>query len=184
MKDRQITRKLIVYIASSIDGYIAGPGDNLDFLDLVVQDNEDYGYAGFMATIETVIMGRKTFHWVMEKINRLPHPEILTYVITGESLPEQGKTIFYNGNLKELVMRLKMEKGGNIFCDGGARIIHSLLKEKLVDEIILSLVPILLGQGLRLFSDGFPMQRTRVLSVKKFDSGLVQLHYEINNSDI
>jgi dihydrofolate reductase len=184
MRNRQIPRKLIVYIASSIDGYIAGPGDNLDFLELVARDGEDYGYAGFIKKIDTVIMGRKTFNWVTNKIDRLPHPDRITYVITSESLPENGNTFFYNGNLKDLVVKLKSEKGQDIFCDGGAHVILSLLREKLVDEIILSLLPVLLGQGIRLFMDSFPEQQTRLLSLKKYDSGLVQLHYQINNFDI
>ena len=59
------TRKVIAYIATSLDGYIAGPGDDLSFLDPVQVEGEDYGYAEFTASVDTVIMGRRTYDWVM-----------------------------------------------------------------------------------------------------------------------
>jgi dihydrofolate reductase len=88
-----------------------------------------------------------------------------------------GRTTFYTGSLTELVQRLKSESGKNICCDGGAEIINELLKDDLIDELIISIVPILVGNGTRLFKDGRPEQMLELLHTKTFDTGLTQLHY-------
>jgi len=178
---KQQSRKLILYIASSLDGYIAGTNDDLSFLSTVQTDGEDYGYSIFIRSIDTVIMGRKTFDWVTKEISGLPHPDKETYIITRTEKPSIGKTKFYNGNLKDLVLRLKSEKGKNIFCDGGAEIVNELLNYHLIDEFVISVIPILLGNGIKLYMDGRPEQKLKLLSVKSFESGLVQFHYKCYN---
>ena len=80
--------------------------------------------------------------------------------------------------MKELITRLKSEKDSNIFCDGGAEIVNALLKENLIDELILSVIPILLGNGTRLFQNQYPEQLLELVSTKTFDTGLAQLHYK------
>jgi dihydrofolate reductase len=176
-----LNRKLILYIAASFDGYIAAPGDDLNFLSLAQLEGEDYGYGGFMENVDTVIMGRKTFQWVAQQTNGLPHPDLDTYIITHKERPPIGKTKFYNGNLRELVTNLKQTPGKNIFCDGGAEIVNELLNEKLIDEMIISFIPILLGDGVRLFKDERPEQLLMLISHKSFDSGLLQVRYVIKN---
>jgi len=170
-------RKVILYIAASLDGYIAKPGDDLGFLSMVQKEGEDYGYAEFEKSIDTVIMGRRTFDWVSREISMLPHPGKETYIITRTARPAIGTTKFYTGDLKELVLRLKNDKGGNIFCDGGAGLVHELLKDNLIDEFIISIIPVLVGGGTRLFKDDRTEQRLELISVKPFETGLVQLHY-------
>jgi dihydrofolate reductase len=177
--EKQISRKLMVYIAASVDGFIAKPNDDLSFLSIVQQEGEDYGYGEFMKTVDTVIMGRKTFDWVYKEISGLPHPDKETYVITKTRKPDIGKTIFYNDNLKELVLRLKRQKGSNIFCDGGAEIVNALLKENLVDEIIVSIIPILVGTGTRLFMEARNEKKLNLVSAKSYESGLIQIHYKL-----
>lgn len=66
-------RKVILYIACSLDGYIAGSNDNLSFLDKVQREGEDYGYTEFESSFDTVLIGRKTYDWVVDKIGELPH---------------------------------------------------------------------------------------------------------------
>jgi dihydrofolate reductase len=173
-----IGRKVILYIATSLDGYIAKPGDDLSFLSLVEQEGEDYGYADFIGTVDTVIIGRKTYDWVMAHVVRFPHNDKETYVITRTPKPGHGNIIFYSGNLKELVMRLKNGNGKYIFVDGGAEITTELLKENLIDEFYISIIPVLLGSGTRLFKDGRPERSLRLIDTKQFDNGLVQLHYK------
>ncbi len=175
-----MSRKLILYIACSLDGYIAKPGDDLSFLDRVQKENEDYGYHDFISSIDTVILGRKTFDWVMTQIKVFPHKDKETYVITKTEKPKEGNLTFYSGNLKELVANLKSKKGKNIFCDGGAEIVNQLLKDKLFDELIISIIPVLVGEGIKLFKDGRPEQGLKLASVKKFDTGLVQLRYKMD----
>jgi dihydrofolate reductase len=171
-------RQVILYIAMSLDGYIAKPNDDLSFLSIVEKDGEDYGYADFVSTIDTVILGRKTYDWVMKQVGEFPHADKNAYIITRTARPTIGKTIFYTGDLTDLVRTLKSENGKNIFCDGGAEIVNELLKNDLLDEIIISVIPILIGNGTRLFKDGRPEQKLKLVNVKTFDTGLTQLQYK------
>ncbi|SHI73835.1 Dihydrofolate reductase [Tangfeifania diversioriginum] len=173
-------RKLSVFIATSLDGYIAKPNDDLSFLKLVEKEGEDYGYAEFTDTIDTLIIGRKTYDYVLKEIgsSHYDNGERDVYVITRTERPNVGKIKFYTGNLTELVLKLKNENGKNIYCDGGAEIINELLKNDFIDEFIISVVPVLLGNGTRLFKDERPEQTLEFISAKTFDTGLIQLHYK------
>ena len=172
-------RKLSLFIATRLDGYIAKPNDDLSFLKLIEKEGEDYGYAEFTANIDTIILGRKTYDYVLKEIgsSHYDNGQRDVYVITRTERPGVGRTIFYSGNLKDLVQRLKSENGKNIYCDGGAEIINELLKDDLIDEFIISIVPILVGNGTRLFNDGRPEQELELLHTKTFETGLTQLHY-------
>lgn len=171
-------RPLILYIAMSLDGYIAKPNDDLSFLSIVEQEGEDYGYANFVKTVDAVIVGRKTYDKVISMGFDFPHADKDTYIITRTARPNIGSVKFYTGALKSLVDKLKTENGKNIFCDGGAEIVNELLKLNLIDEIIISVIPILVGNGTKLFKDGRPEQKLELVSVKSFDKGLTQLHYK------
>ena len=172
-------RKLSLFIATSLDGYIAKPNDDLSFLKAVEKEGEDYGYAEFTETVDTIILGRKTYDYVLREIgsSHYDNGERNVYVITRTEKPGTGKTTFYTGNLPELIQRLKSESGKNIYCDGGAEIINELLKNDLVDEFIISIIPVLIGSGTRLFKDGRPEQQLELVNTKTFDTGLTQLHY-------
>jgi dihydrofolate reductase len=174
----QSERKLILFIATSLDGYIAKPNDDLSFLSVVEQEGEDYGYANFVDTIDAVIVGRKTYDKVLSMGVDFPHADKDAYIITRTPRPAIGNVKFYTGNLKMLVEELKAKDGKNIFCDGGAEIVNELLKEQLFDELIISVIPILVGSGTKLFHDGRPEQKLELVSVKSFEKGLTQLHYK------
>jgi dihydrofolate reductase len=173
-------RQLSLFIATSLDGYIAKPNDDLSFLKLVEKQGEDYGYAEFNSTIDTIIIGRKTYDYVVREIgaSHYENGERDVYVITRQERQPIGRTIFYSGSLPELVGQLKQQNGKNIYCDGGAEVINELLKHDLVDELIISIIPILLGEGTRLFQDGRPEQMLQLVGVKTFETGLTQLHYK------
>lgn len=162
----------------SLDGYIAQPNDDLSFLSTVAKEGEDYGYTDFISSVDTVIVGRKTYEWVMNQVGEFPQADKNAYVITRTARPAIGKTVFYTGNLTELVIKLKAENGKNIYCDGGAEVVNELLKKDLLDEIIISVIPILVGNGTRLFKDSRPEQKLKLVNVKTFDTGLAQLHYK------
>jgi dihydrofolate reductase len=172
-------RKLILYIACSLDGHIAASDDDLSFLDQVQKTGEDYGYTDFISGVDTVILGRKTYDWVMDRVDVFPHAGKETYVITRSEKPHDGNIIFYTSDLRELITGLKSQPGKNIFCDGGAEVVNEILREKLFDEMILSVIPVLLGDGIRLFQDNRPEQGAKLLSSRQYDTGLVQLHYKI-----
>lgn len=180
-----MNRKVTVFIATSLDGYIAKPNDDLSFLKIVEQEGEDYGYAEFTSTIDTLLLGRKTYDWVKREIgtSHYDNGERDVYVLTRTERPQEGRTIFFTGSLVELIAGLKSKEGKGIYCDGGAEVVTELLKNDLIDELIISIIPILLGDGTRLFKDGRPEQRLELLSTKSYDKGLVQLHYRRMKSD-
>ena len=166
----------------SLDGYIAKPNDDLGFLSLVEQEGQDYGYADFVKTVDAVIVGRKTYDKVISMGFDFPHADKDAYIITRTPRPNIGSIKFYTGDLKALVDKLKSENGKNIFCDGGAEIVNELLKSDLIDEFIISVIPILVGNGTKLFKDNRPEQQLELLSAKTFDTGLTQLYYKrVNN---
>jgi dihydrofolate reductase len=173
-------RSLSLFIAMSLDGYIAKPNDDLTFLSLVEKEGEDYGYEEFTETIDTLIIGRRTYDYVLKNVgsSHYDNGKRDVFVITRTEMPPVGRTIFYSGSLSELIQRLKSENGKNIYCDGGAELIDELLKHDLIDEFIISVIPVLVGNGTRLFKEGRPEQTLALLKTKTFDTGLTQLHYK------
>lgn len=172
-------RKLILYIATSLDGYIATPEGDLGFLSVVEQPGEDYGYSTFIKTIDTVILGRKTYDKVLSFGIPFPHADKRTYVITRTPRATEGNIVFYTGSLPELVAQLKNENGKNIFVDGGAEVVHELMRHNLIDEFVISTIPVFLGEGIPLFRSGRPQLKLQLISSTSFEKGLVQSHYVI-----
>lgn len=173
-------RKLILNIAISLDGFIAGKNDDLSFLDIVSVKDEDYGYAELIESIDTVIVGRKTFDWIVNNITEPPYPNLIAYVITKTPKTNFKNIIYFSNDLKKLVIQLKNLDGKNILCDGSAMIVNELLKNGLIDELIISIIPIILGEGIKLFEIGIPELRLKLVTSKSFQSGLVQMKYLFN----
>ena len=170
-------RKVISYIAMSLDGYIAKPDGDLSFLSLAEKKGEDYGYSDFKRTIDTVIIGRKTYDKVISMGYEYPDNDNDVYIITRNAKPDNKTLKYYSGSLKKLVSELKSIQGKNIFCDGGSEIINELLRYNLIDEFIISIIPIILGDGISLFKNGRPELKLKLINSGAFDTGLVQLHY-------
>ena len=170
-------RKVILYIAMSLDGYIATPDNGLEFLSLVEEKDQDYSYTDFVNTVDTVIVGRKSYDKVLSMGLEYPHTNKNLFIITRTPKPTVGSTKFYSGNLKELVLDLKSKKGKSIYVDGGAEVANELLKDNLIDEFYISIVPALLGNGISLFKSDRPDLRLKLISSKSYNKGLVQLHY-------
>ena len=176
--------KLILYIAMSLDGFIAKQDGGLSFLSMVEKDGEDYGYADFMKSIETIIVGRKTYEKVL--LMGFDYAAIgkKIFVITRTECSSQRNVNFYTGDIKLLVDNLKCSTNGNIYCDGGAQIVNAFLQMQLFDELIISIIPVLLGNGIRLFNQIQTEQKLTLLGSENFEKGLVQLHYRITNEHV
>ena len=172
-------RKLILYISCSLDGFIAKPNDDLGFLSIVEKEGEDYGYNEFIEKVDTVIIGRRTYEWVVRQGYEFPYADKEAYIITRQKHGNRGNMKFYNGDLETLIKELKSKKGKTIFCDGGSQIVNQLLYKKLFNEMIISIIPILIGDGIELSKKGIPEHMLQLLSVKNYNSGLVQLHYKM-----
>ena len=174
-------RKIILYIASSLDGYIADKNNNIDWL---TSYHGNYGYQDFMSTVDTVLSGRKTYDEVVKMGFPNPHPEQVNYVLTAspEKYQNASNIIFTSRNPIELVNELLKQEGKNIFLVGGGELIANFLKNNLIDEIILFIVPIILGNGIPLFKPINEQIKFETSSVKKYDDGMIGLKLQRNNS--
>lgn len=176
-----MSRKVILYIAMSIDGYIAKDDDNIDFLSTVEWPDEDYGYAAFQKEVDTLIWGRKTYDKVLSFGIEFPHKDKRCIVLSNNLKGKDENVEFYGGNLNDLIAQLKSEEGKDIYCDGGGEVVFELLKHDLIDKMIISVIPHLVGKGVRLFKDGRPEQSVKLLKSITYPSGLVQLWYDRKN---
>ncbi len=171
--------KVIIYIAASLDGYIARKNDDISWLDAYQKVGEDYGYANFIKTIGTAIMGARTY------AQSLKHPERMlkmkTYVLSHKQMPVQDgfDVTFYKGNLKKLVEKIKTENEKDIWIVGGGKVVSSFLNEGLVDEVLHFVVPVLIGNGIPLYSTSLKETKFMLLESKKYKSGIVKLHYAL-----
>jgi dihydrofolate reductase len=146
---------IMVYIACSMDGFIAKIDGNIDWLlGIPNESNNDYGFGDFMKKIDGIIMGRKTFEKVLEiQPNEWRYSKtVFVLSNTLKNIPEKlkSKVEIINGDLITLLEKLKERKINNIYVDGG-KTIQSFLKNDLIDEMIITTIPIILGNGIPLF---------------------------------
>lgn len=170
-------RKVKLYIAMSLDGYIAKEDNNIDFLSVVSSPGEDYGYAEFTAGVDTVVWGRKTYDTVLSFGVDFPHADKKVWVLS-RSRKGKDKNVEYFSDVPALIEQLKKAKGKDIYCDGGGELVYELLNHSLIDQLVVSVIPHLLGSGVRLFRDGRPEQSLKLKKSVSFPSGLVQLWYD------
>lgn len=164
-------RNSILYIAISLDGYIAKPNDDLGFLSLVEKKGEDYGYWNFIKTVDTIVVGRKTYDWVIKEVGYFPDSHIQCFVLTRTAKESVNNITFFEGKPRDLVSNLKLKSGKNIFIQGGAQIVNDLLKHHLIDEFIISIIPVLVGDGIKLFADNRPEELLKLKEIKSLDTG-------------
>lgn len=173
-----IMRRLKVFIACSLDGYIADENESLEFLNCVHDEDEDYGYSSFYDKVQTVLIGRKTYDTLISFGMPFAHEGKETFVFTRKFREENRHAKFITDNPVEFVKILKNTPGGLIYCDGGGTIVTQLITAKLVDEIVVSIIPRLLGKGTKLFNENLMGQIPLYLvSSRSFPSGLVQIKY-------
>lgn len=176
--------KCSVYIATSLDGFIAREDGNIDWLHSTVEPiaNEDYGYAAFMDSVDCLVMGRSTFE-VVTGFPKYPYSTKHAVVLSStlKSVPDNlsDNVEIHSGPVTELVNDLAGRGFKNIYIDGG-KTIQSFLQAGLVDELILTRLPILLGRGLPLFGQLEHDITLTHLTTKAYDNGLVQSHYQLN----
>ena len=171
----------VVYIGTSLDGYIADRDGGLDFLQSVPNpENDDLGYIEFMTRIDALLMGRKTYETVLGFGGDWPYSKpvfVLSNSLT--SLPEHltKKVKLVSGSLKQVVQKLNKRDFHELYIDGGM-LIQSFLKEDMIDELIITQVPILLGGGVSLFGNLPNHMRFEHISTKMLLDALVQSHYK------
>ncbi|PIC77561.1 hypothetical protein CSV74_05605 [Sporosarcina sp. P19] len=172
-------RKLVLFIAQSLDGYIATKDDSLDWL-FEVEGEGDNGYSEFSETIDRVLMGKRTYDWIMEQEQgQFPYTNKNSYVFTRSSVTDTKDVTFINEDIVDFISNLKKEEGKDIWIVGGGDILHTFLKEKLVDELIVTIAPTIIGEGIPLFKpDNYKLDLS-LRSTRTFNQ-FVELHYTVN----
>ena len=173
-------KKNIVFIAKSLDGYIAGKNGELDWLHSIPNpENNDMGYNDLMEEIDAIVMGRTTFETVCGFEGAWPYSKHV-FVLSNslKEVPEDliKKVTLTKGNPKEILKTVHEKGYSKLYIDGG-RTVQDFLKEDLIDELRITTIPILLGGGFSLFGDvAEPMEFEHIQS-KVFLNQIVQNHY-------
>lgn len=167
-------RKIVLFIASSLDGFIAGPKGQIDWL----FSDADYGYNKFFGSVDTVLMGRKTFELSLS-FKPFQYPNKRVVVFSRNKKNKIKSTAEFVSEPVSFTCNLKKQKGKDIWLVGGGELASLFLKKGLIDEIVLSIHPIVLGKGIPLFSGAGTQAGLTLKKSKSFASGLVQLQYAV-----
>lgn len=173
-------RKTILYIAMSLDGYIAEKNGGVDWLSgHNPEEHSQNSYEAFTEEIDTVIMGWNTYYQVVTELSpkKWVYKDFETYVITHREKPSDKRIFFVQQSPAELISELKKKDGKDIWICGGANIVWQLMKEQCIDRFHLSIIPIILGGGIRLF-DSLPEKFPLRLLETRTENGIVELIYE------
>ena len=173
-------RKVIAHLAASADGFIAGPGGDLDWLTSRPAPKGFYGMNAFMKTIDTMLLGRKTFEASLRlgaKFDSTSRTIVFSHHPPPSNAPPRVE--FASGAIGPFVSRLRDEAGKDIWLMGGGELIASFLDEQALDEIVVSVVPVFIGDGIPLIARRHRHVPLVLQSVERFDDGMVQLHYRV-----
>ena len=170
-------RKIVLQLAVSLDGYIEGPNGEFDWC----FTDQDYGMSAFFKRIDSTFMGRKSYELVLCMESEAPtgFPKMKEYVFSNTLDKAKEGVLIVNGDIKKKVVKIKKEKGKDIWLFGGAELISSLMDLQLVDEIILAVHPVILGSGKALFKDIQERTWLTLTDHKVYPNGLVFLTYTV-----
>jgi len=164
--------KIIVYIATSLDGYIAREDGSIDWL----PESAESGYDEFYKSVDTVIMGKTTYDQVLT-FGEYPYKDKKSFVFTTTN-QSKDENVEFVLDVEKFVIDGFPGVGKNIWLVGGAQIIASFLKQKGVDEIIITMIPVILGKGIPLFQNIESEVKLELIKTKKY-SELTDLHYKV-----
>lgn len=167
-------RKVILFIATSLDGFIAGEKGEIDWL----FTDQDYGYTSFLNSVDTLLMGRKTYEQVLQ-FGSWPYADKTTYVFTSNPSPAADDNVIFSSDPVGVTTWLRDQSGTNIWLVGGSSIVTTLVSHKLVHEMMIYIHPILLAKGIPLFKNISKKIHLSLRDSTQYNSGLVKLHYHI-----
>ena len=178
-------RKIIAYLATSADGYIARPDGDVEWLNRM-PSNEDHGMVAFYGSIDTILWGRKTYDWLLAyhkkhgKTEGLFDTNLKNYVFSRKPPRRVAEGAeFVREPLKKFVKRLRATPGKDIWMMGGGGLIASFLDAGELDEFDLHVAPVLIGKGIPLIAPRHREIQLRLLGTESYPSGMVRIRYEV-----
>ena len=178
-------RKITVHIATSADGYIARRDGELDWLTSRPAPKGFYGLPKFARSIDAKILGRKTFDLSVKMGAKFSGDDV-HYVFSRHPAPTSlpAGVEFVTESISAFVERLRKEEGKNVWMMGGGELIASFLDDRAIDDFIISVIPTFIGEGIPLIAPRHRDVPLRLLSVRRFSDGVVQLHYDVQQSGV
>ena len=169
--------KIIYYVATSLDSYIATPDGGVDWLSAYNTGEEDYGYSAFYQSIDALVEGSRTYEQALG-FGEWPHPGKPCWVCTQRPFETKHPEVrFTPASPAEVVAELRRSNLRRVWLVGGARLAASFRAQGLIDEYIVSVIPTILGSGVALFGSPGPQENLTLVQCKSYPSGLVQLSY-------
>lgn len=172
-------RKVVLYAAMSLDGYLADRNGGVDWLSGHGNIEEYDSYGNFVQEIDTVIMGRKTYDQIVNvlSVDAWVYPNLKSIVITHEKKVSQDMIHFTDENPCDVIRRIRHEKGKDIWICGGAHIIHQLMQADMIDRYHLAIIPTILGNGISLFQPLVQEMKLKLVEQKSYN-GICECIYE------
>lgn len=172
-------RKIVLFIAMSLDGYIADAHGSVDWLSGQDKNVENIDtYSVFVRNVDTVIMGWGTYHQIVTELSPAEwvYADLTSYVITHRKLPSKNEIFFTEKSPSNLVKELKNKEEKDVWVCGGANIVQQFVQADLIDEYYISVIPTILGSGIRLFGTTSDEIKLKLISTQAYN-GIVELIY-------
>lgn len=172
-------RNIVLFIATSLDGYIATEEETLEWL-FEVEGEGDNGFSAFYETTDTVVMGRKTYDWITDQGNmdEYPYKDRNSYVFTRSPQENTEYAQFIHGEPEDFVKQLKQQAGKKIWLVGGGQLVSSFIEKGLIDEMIITVAPKIIGKGIPLFLQRNEKVNLSLKGVQTFNQ-FVEMHYMV-----
>ena len=171
-------RKVKLYTASSLDGFIARDDGSIDWLDAIPNpEGLDYGYVDFYNSVDVTLMGNTTYKKILGFDFDFPYQNTKNYVFSRSEKGSTEHVTFVSKKVGAFVKKLRKERGKGIWLIGGGELNTTLLNEGLVDELIITIIPVVLGSGIPLFQTTGKDHFFKLVKSRAFDNGIVQIRY-------
>ena len=169
--------EFIIFIATSLDGYIARSDGSIDWLPSPEANEEDYGYRNFYDSIDALVMGSTTYKQVLG-FGDWPYPGKISYILTSRNLSTTRTDIlFVKGGMEEVLKHVKKKSYKRVWLMGGGNLVSSFINRGLVNEYIIAIIPTILGSGISLYQSVTEL-KLDLISAESYSSGVVELHYK------
>lgn len=173
-----MSNKVVLYIAMSLDGYIARKDGSVDWLFDVEGDGGDNGYAAFYQTIGTVVMGRTTYEDVLKLSEDFPYADRPTYVLSRSEQPPAPHVQFTTEPVESLIPRLQQASDADLWIVGGGQLVQAVMDKRLLHEIEVAIIPKILGEGIPLFPEGIVPSNLKMMGTQTLGQ-IISIRYQV-----